>query len=217
MELADVLDSKSSGSDTVPVRPRPPAPTEFGHPVFGLFYFAVLFLHLCFYILYKALTPSQRLSIHKAVLLQNNIFLHNNSLTPADMRQHYLWGLPFLVSKIYYFEVRCSFVAIKILLCRSREMKQGCRLARLFGKSIMDFYARNQNFLMNTQPTTGLILFNYLSLFSRLTISSLRILVCSSSVSGYLIVGIAERSIPIAGGIEIRRNIAIAYLPSAAS
>ena len=93
-----------------------------------------------------------RLSIHKAVLLQNNIFLHNNSLTTADMRQHYLWGLPFLVSKIYYFEVRCSFVVIKILLCRSREMKQGCRLARLFGKSIMDFYARNQYFLMNTQP-----------------------------------------------------------------
>ena len=27
MELADVLDSKSSGSDTVPVRPRSPAPT----------------------------------------------------------------------------------------------------------------------------------------------------------------------------------------------
>ena len=68
------------------------------------------------------------------------------------MRQHYLRGLPFLVSKIYYFEVRCSFVAIKILLCRSREMKQGCRLARFFGKSIMDFYARNQYFLMNTQP-----------------------------------------------------------------
>ena len=32
-------------------------------------------------------------------------------------------------------------------------MMQGCRLARLFGKSIMDFYARNQYFLMNTQPT----------------------------------------------------------------
>ena len=31
-------------------------------------------------------------------------------------------------------------------------MKQGCRLARLFGKSIRDFYARNQYFLMNTQP-----------------------------------------------------------------
>ena len=29
---------------------------------------------------------------------------------------------------------------------------QGCRLVRLFGKSIMDFYARNQYFLMNTQP-----------------------------------------------------------------
>ena len=26
-------------------------------------------------------------------------------------------------------------------------------LARLFGKNIMDFYARNQYFLMNTQPT----------------------------------------------------------------
>ena len=100
------------------------------------------------------------LSVHKEVLLQNNIFSHNNSLTPADMRQHYLWGLPFLVSKIYYFEVRCSFVTIKILLCRSREMKQGCRLARLFGKSIMDFYARNQYFLMNTQPTTQEIFVN---------------------------------------------------------
>lgn len=122
MELADVLDSKSSGSDTVPVRPRPPAPTEFVHLVFGLFYFAIFYI---FYILYKAYDP----------------------------------------------------VAI----------------------------------------ATGSYLYDYLSLFSRLTISSLRILVCSSSVSGYLIVGIAERSIPIAGGIEIRRNIAIAYLPSAAS
>jgi hypothetical protein len=28
MELADVLDSKSSGSDTVPVRPRPSAPNK---------------------------------------------------------------------------------------------------------------------------------------------------------------------------------------------
>ena len=101
-----------------------------------------------------------RLSVNKAVLLQNNIFLHNNSLTPADMRQHYLRGLPFLASKIYYFEVRCSFVVIKILLCRSQEMMQGCRLARLFGKSIMDFYARNQYFLMNTQPTTQEIFVN---------------------------------------------------------
>lgn len=124
MELADVLDSKSSGSDTVPVRPRPPAPTEFGHPVFGLFYFAV------FIFIY--------------------IFISNIKYQPR-------------------------------------------------------------------YNATGLNLFDYLSLFSRLTISSLRILVCSSSVSGYLIVGIAERSIPIAGGIEIRRNIAIAYLPSAAS
>ena len=93
-----------------------------------------------------------RLSVNKAVLLQNNIFLHNNALTPTDMRQHYLRGLPFLVSKIYHFEVRCSFVAIKILLCRSWETKQGCRLARLSDKGIMKFYARNQYFLINTQP-----------------------------------------------------------------
>ena len=31
-------------------------------------------------------------------------------------------------------------------------MKQGCRLERLFDKSIRDFYARNQYFLMNAQP-----------------------------------------------------------------
>ena len=30
-------------------------------------------------------------------------------------------------------------------------MKQGCRLARLFDKSIRDFYARNRYFLINTQ------------------------------------------------------------------
>ena len=32
MELADVLDSKSSGSDTVPVRPRSPAPKPLKPP-----------------------------------------------------------------------------------------------------------------------------------------------------------------------------------------
>ena len=37
MELADVLDSKSSGSDTVPVRPRSPAPTE-NAPIEGAFF-----------------------------------------------------------------------------------------------------------------------------------------------------------------------------------
>lgn len=127
MELADVLDSKSSGSDTVPVRPRPPAPTEFVHYVFGLFYFAIFYTYIYIFISYIKYQP------------------------------------------------RCNCNGVNALL------------------------------------------FDYLSLFSLLTISSLRILVCSSSVSGYLIVGIAERSIPIAGGIEIRRNIAIAYLPSAAS
>ena len=33
MELADVLDSKSSGSDTVPVRPRSPAPEKKSEPL----------------------------------------------------------------------------------------------------------------------------------------------------------------------------------------
>lgn len=37
---------------------------------------------------------------------------------------------------------------------------------------------------------------------------------CSLSLIAYLSVGSAERSIPIAGGIEIRKNIASAYLPA---
>ena len=36
MELADVLDSKSSGSDTVSVRPRLPAPTKKADRYSGL-------------------------------------------------------------------------------------------------------------------------------------------------------------------------------------
>ena len=71
------------------------------------------------------------------------------------MRQHYLRGLPFLVSKIYHFEVRCSFVAIKILLCRSRETKQGCRLARLSDKGIINFMRETNTSLGTLSQPTG--------------------------------------------------------------
>ena len=40
MELADVLDSKSSGSDTVRVRPPLPAPNAPKTYVFGAFLFS---------------------------------------------------------------------------------------------------------------------------------------------------------------------------------
>ncbi len=48
----------------------------------------------------------------------------------------------------------------------------------------------------------------------RLAFSSSRMRVCSSSGSAYFHVGIAASSIPIAGGMEIRKNMAAANLPS---
>ena len=48
----------------------------------------------------------------------------------------------------------------------------------------------------------------------RLAFSSSRMRVCSLSGSAYFHVGIAASSIPIAGGTEIRKNMAAANLPS---
>ena len=49
MELADVSDSKSDGSDTVPVRPRSPAPGEQVLVSRACFFIRVLiFFCLCF-------------------------------------------------------------------------------------------------------------------------------------------------------------------------
>ena len=45
MELADVPDSKSGGSDTVPVRPRSPAPKIPNASAFGIFTSYIFTIH----------------------------------------------------------------------------------------------------------------------------------------------------------------------------
>ena len=51
------------------------------------------------------------------------------------MRQHYLWGLPFLVSKIYYFEVRCSFITIKIFYAEAGKRSKAGALRGFLAKA----------------------------------------------------------------------------------
>lgn len=67
---------------------------------------------------------------------------------------------------------------------------------------------------MTPSPTLHLNTNLYFVSAFLLSTSDLRISSCSLSDIAYLRVGIAERSIPIAGGIEIRKNIASAYLPA---
>ena len=45
MELADVLDSKSSGSDTVSVRPRSPAPEEAESKAYKSYWLSLFFYY----------------------------------------------------------------------------------------------------------------------------------------------------------------------------
>lgn len=98
-------------------------------------------------------------------------------------------------------------------------------LCRFFDKSGTQHPTKNHciiNSLLTTknrraQRLSHTITFNYsaLSPFSaRFATSAARMRLCSLSGNAYLRVGIAESSMPIAGGIEIRKNIAAAYLPS---
>ncbi len=56
---------------------------------------------------------------------------------------------------IFCFEMRSSFVAKKNFSYRSPEMQQGCRLARLSGKDMGDFSARNQYFVVSAWLNEG--------------------------------------------------------------
>ena len=90
MELADVLDSKSSGSDTVRVRPPPPAPEKK----------QLLSTKSCFFSY-----PSRRLGISLFTILQNTQFI------VIDLRKFLFIG-EFIIS---YFRRKIKAQALYII------------------------------------------------------------------------------------------------------
>ena len=83
----------------------------------------------------------------KEVLFQNK--RNVQELFRKDNRKKPFFYFRYLSA--FYFEMRSSFVAGKNFTYRSSETKQGGRLARLSGKDMGDFSARNQYFVVGTR------------------------------------------------------------------
>ena len=119
-------------------------PTPWGITLFEGAFYGVRFAAFTYY------SKQKILRLNRVFLRQFCFKITSLCINPPDMPE-LIWGDTFSCIKIYHFEVLCSFVAIEFL-CRSQETEQDCRLARLFDKSIRDFYTRTRYFLMNAQP-----------------------------------------------------------------
>ena len=78
MELADVVDSKSTAGDSVPVRVRPPAPNKTGHP-FGVSCF------IWYRVVYGGSRPAVFFASAKNTSAQGDPPSHGGALCPLDL------------------------------------------------------------------------------------------------------------------------------------